>query len=808
MLKYVIGLIHRNCTTFNTICILFTGNRHPKKLTKTKTLKSKDSDSATSNTNKKASSQTPMQERNCKSKSKIKKEKLKSQTCKNFSFSLSQPVHSANPTSNKHVLRNWQPPLKILRYDDKENTAENSSHQDIISSVDKVCSEESNGNEEINMDHIETIVEKSQTESEMISSNGNKSLSQQSTQEYVPTENEMKVEKGKHEDTERAEAETTEINYTFQETDKKEPGSDSHEITCIISNKDVDPSNIRIKADENDCNTSSTEHSKERMDQCFVYTMHTQNNSSQILIKEHVGRKQDMKDKAGETSRENIMNKSDNTTLPPDNFLTKKHKSSDCKDEANTKSNSVMLQIPSLPVKSPAPPAQHMCSITTITKNVEESPLPLNLILKNTWNHSQLTLDKSEEMEPTNIQTMSQAATTFMVSEQKCEQADVSRQILTAQAKTEKNKHLSLMATEEQTVCNFENELVNKCEKLTSNFLSDLPVNKTEVNSDKMIKNTALSPTVATNTPGISNAESAMLQRHTEQREIETTSQSLDTMTPKILPDNNLDLNNQLETPKMAINVCDMKTAMIRHREVEKFKTTPYSLDTETSDNYLQKNNSSTESQITAANKCNEEYLTERYEKASNTTSCNNNNEIDVSAGIDNCSKQPDKDTEYTDGVKVENTELPNAEHPSTSKMNEFLPKENEMSQSKVGLNMFKDKFCKSPTAAAEAPNVCNMRKINMNPLTYENIPDTASHGYLLDDDIGLTGSQLLRIEDECQYNIRSAQQLNRASNYGKATVPDTSVSTHTAPPPNWAQNMHEKRQKLRSIIQDISRIK
>lgn len=827
LLEYVSGLIHRKCTTFNTSCILFTGNRHPTKLTTTKTLKLTDSESASSSSNRKANSQTPMQERNCKSKSKIKKQKLNSQTCKNFSFSLSQPVLSANPTSSKRVLQNWQPPLKILCYDnDKENTTENSSHQDIMSSADKVSSEESNGNEETTMDNKGVIAEKAQTESDTISCNGNnledKSLSQQSTQEYVATKNEMKVKKGKYKDTDRAKANTTEISSAIQETGKKELGNNYHEVTYIISNKDTDSSNIRIKADEKDCNTSFIEHSEERMDQCFVHSKHTQNNSSQVSTKENVGRKHDMKDNAGETSRENIMNKSENIILPSDkNFLTQMHKSSDCEDEPKTKPNpdSVMLQIQSLTVKSPVAPAQYMHSIKTLTGNVEESPLPLDLVLKDTWNHSQLTLDKSEEMEPTKIQTMSQATTTFMISEQKsrankCEGADVSGQILTAQAETDKNNHLPLVAREAQTVCNFENELVTKCEEstYTSNPLTDLPINKSEVNLDKMIKNIARSPSVAAKAPEICNAESTMLQRHTEQGDMETTSLSLDTMTPKILPDTNLDLNNQSESSKMATNVCDMKTAMMkRQKEVGNIKTTPQSLDAATPDDYSEKIKNPSESQVTAANKCITEHLIERYEKASNTASCSNKNETDEPAEIDNCFKHPEEDTGegIEDGVKVENTELLSAGHPSTSNRNEFLPKQNEINQSKVGFNKFKDKFCKSPTAATEAPNVCNTEKINEDPLTNENIPDTASHGYLLDDDIGLTGSQLLRIEDECQYNIQGTEEVrNHAYNHGKARVPDIAVSAHIPPPPNWAQNVHEKRQKLRSIIQDISRIK
>jgi hypothetical protein len=689
-----------------------------------------------------------------------------------------------------------------------------------MSSADKVCTEESNRNEETAINNKGAIPEKAQIMSETTTCNRNnikdKSLSQQSTQEYTPMEDEMKAEKGKYEDTETAEENTMEISSAIQETSRKEPGNNSHEVTYIISNKDTDHSNTRIRTDEKDCNTSFTKHSEERMDQCFVHSKRTQNNSSMVSTKENIGRK-DIKDTEEESSTENIMNKPDKVNLPSDKtFLIQKHKSSDCEDMPKTKPNSdsLMLQIQSSTVKSPAAPAQYMQSITALIGNAEEPPPPLHLVLKDTWNHSQLILDTSEETEPTKIQTKSLSVS--IISEQKsrvnkCEEADVSGHIFTAKDGTGENNNLPLVATDIQKVCNSGNELVTKCEESTYTLnliTTELPVNKSEVNTDKT-KNTALSPSVAAKAPEICNVWSSMLQRSKEE-DIKTTSQSLDTMTPKILPETKLDLNNPSRPSKMATAVCDMKTAMTNtYKQAGNNESTPQSLEAAVPDD-LEENKNLMESQTTAASECTKDHLMERYEKASSTASCFTNTETNEPVVTHNCFEHPEKDTgegtEY--GVKVESTKLLRARHPSISKRNDFLQKQNEINQSEVGFNNLKDIFCKSPTTATEAPNVCNLEKINDCPPTSGNIPDTASHGYL-SDDIGLTSSQLLRIEDECQYYIQNAEEVgNHPSNCGTARVPDTAVSAYIPPPPNLAQNMHEKRQKLRSIIQDISRIK
>jgi hypothetical protein len=694
-----------------------------------------------------------------------------------------------------------------------------------MSSADKVYSEESNGNEETPTDNKGAVVEEVQAESHTINCKGNnqedKSLSQQSTQEYVPTEKELKVEKGKYEETEVADAKTSEICREIKETGKKEHGSTSYQVTHIISNKGSDSSNIIMKPDEKDCDTSFIEHSEERMDQCFVQSKHTHNNSSQVSTKVDVATKQDTKDNSGETSRDNSMNKPDNMILSSDKyFLTQNHSSSDCEDDSKIKPNSdsIMLQIQNLTYKSPAAPPQYTCSIKTLIGNEEESPLPLDILLKNTMNHPRLIWDTTEEMKPTKIQPMSQATSTVSISEQKsrgnkCEGADVSVQIVKAQDETDKNNHLTLVTEEAQEVSNFGNELVTKCEESTftsSLSKTDPPVNISEVNLDETIQNTALSPSVATKDLEICNAGSTVLQRYAEQgdRGMATISQFLDTATQKILLDTNLDLNSQSETSKIAPNTGDMKTAMLNnHKEAENIKTKSHSLDAAKSDSQKIKN--PPESQITAANKCIEEHFTERYVKASNTVAFSNRNKKNEPAGSDlSCSKHPAKDTEEN-GVNVENTEPPNAGCPSSSNMEESVPKQNEINQTKAAFNKFKDILCKSPTTATEAPNIYNMVKVNEESLCNKNIPDTASHGYLLDDDIGLTGSQLLRIEDECQYNFQSTKEAwNLASSCGEARVPDIAVSEHIPPTPNWSQCVLEKRQKLRSVIQDISRLK
>jgi len=162
------------------------------------------------------------------------------------------------------------------------------------------------------------------------------------------------------------------------------------------------------------------------------------------------------------------------------------------------------------------------------------------------------------------------------------------------------------------------------------------------------------------------------------------------------------------------------------------------------------------------------------------------------------------KNADGKDGdVKTGNMEPLRIVYPSTPTRKEFCPQQDAINQSTTGIDNYKNIFCKSPTAAKEAPNI--LGQFGDDSLTNEYKHDTANHGYLLDDDIDLTGSQLLRIEDQCQYNIHSAEEeWNYASRCGEARVPDTDM----LPTPKWVQNMQQKRQKLRSIIGDISRLK
>jgi len=202
-----------------------------------------------------------------------------------------------------------------------------------------------------------------------------------------------------------------------------------------------------------------------------------------------------------------------------------------------------------------------------------------------------------------------------------------------------------------------------------------------------------------------------------------------------------------------------------------------------------------------------------KFPTATETSSCSTvapNNETDHPGNdlnnhfTDKCSKQSVKSADGKDGdVKTGNMEPLRIVHPSTPTRKEFRPQQDTINQSTIGFDNSRNIFCKSPTAVTEAPNI--LGQLGEDPLTTEYKHDTASHGYLLDDDIGLTGSQLLRIEDQCQYNIQSAEEeWNYASRCGEARVPDTDM----LPTPKWVQDMQQKRQKLRSIIGDISRLK
>ena len=202
-----------------------------------------------------------------------------------------------------------------------------------------------------------------------------------------------------------------------------------------------------------------------------------------------------------------------------------------------------------------------------------------------------------------------------------------------------------------------------------------------------------------------------------------------------------------------------------------------------------------------------------KFPTATATSSCSTvapNNETDRPGNdlnnhfTDKHSKQPMKNTDGKDGdVNTGNIEPLRIVHPSTPTRKEFHPQQDAINQCTIGFYNSKNIFCKSPTAATEAPNI--LGQLGKDSPTKEYKHDTASHGYLLDDDIGLTGSQLLRIEDQCQYNNQGAEEeWNYASRCGEARVPDTDM----LPTPKWAQIMQQKRQKLRSIIGDISRLK
>lgn len=749
-----------------------------------------------------------MQPKNCKSKTKIMKQKSDSKTCKNISFSLSQPALSANPTSSRNVLRNWQPPLKIVHYDcDTENTAQNSWLKDITPSTDKVCGDDSTENGQIAMDNKGINAGKAHAESKTVACNGNgeddKTLSQQSTQKYVPTENETNEtqgEKSKHEGSQRDEMKNIEMSCAVQKAGK---GPESNSVRSTNSanittgNKDPDPSNIMCKVDGNKCNTPFTKHLEKELHQCLPPTKQTQYEKNQILTKDNEDKEQDMTVNVQEGSGKNIMNKSDNIILPPNNkFLTPMYKPSDCEEESKMKPghDSIMCQIQSLTVKLP----QYTHTMRTLIGCEKDSSLPLDLVLKD-LSHSQLTGDMTKEMQLSKAQPVSPATTFIKISEQKsgankCDGTGcTSDSILKAEDERGKNNHSPLMTIEvEQIASSSGNEPETECQE-SSLLTNDLPINNSEVHSDKMIETVTLSPSGAAKDPEICNVDSIKLQRYKEHKDMET-------VTPKFLA--NANLNIQSETPKLATNICDVKYTMLnRNTDAANMKTAPQSLYAATAEDYSEKSKSPSEP-LTAANINTEERLIKKHEEASSTAPCSavsTKNDVDKPGTahnrIHNCFKHP-----------VTNAESPNVAHPSTSTTIESLP-EQEINQSESYLYKMKDIFCKSPTIAMEAPNI--LENAGENPLTNENRPDTANHGYLLDDDIGLTGSQLLRIEDECQYKGQSTEGVrNRASICGEATVADTAVSAPKLPPPNWAQIVQEKRQKLRNVIRDISRLK
>jgi hypothetical protein len=866
--------------------------------------------------NKGANPGTLKQQNHRKSKTKIMNQGSDSKPCKMNSFSLSQPACSANPTSSRNVLRSWQPPLKKFCYDCvTEKTDQNLWLQDITPSKNKVCDD--------NVRNGQTAMDSTDTDAKVHAENmtfgcneddeEDKSLSQQSTQIYVHTENERdetQGEKHKYEgNEEEEEVENIEIDCTVQAAGKEPVCSYVHVTNSSdISAGHSDPDPLSTRSND-DGKTFFTNHSEE-MDQCLIPIKHMQNEDNQVSTKDK-DKEQDMSINVQEGSGNNIMNKSDSTVLPPDKkIIPLMFKHSECEESKIKPSyDSVMCHMQSLTAKMP----QHMNSKKTFIRSEEESLLLPDLVLKDLI-HSQLTGDTNKETKLTEGQAMSPAATTIKISEQKSEtnkcegKGYTSEDILKAHDETAKNDNSLLLATEAEQIASSSG---NETECQEPNILTnDLKVNKPKIPSVKMIESG--SPSGAAKVPEIYNVNNIKLRTHKE-------SDAVETITPKVLSDT--DLNTQPETSKVAMNICDAKHMVQTNTDTENVRNASWLLDmtaedhskslsalltaaNASSEDYsksptkpltaanisseqdyskspskpLSTENVSSEQDysnspskplteikacskedysrslsepitaanvnseqdyskgpskpLTAANASSEEdyskslsepliaenlnseqHLTERHTESSNTVPYPTvSTKYDMAKpGTDlnkiygNCFKHPVTNIEHAEGgAQVGNTEPPSTVHPSTSKSKESLPKPEEINLSEGYFYKLKDIYCKSPSIAMEAPNI-----LENAPKTNENILTTASHNYLLDDDIGLTGSQLLRIENECQYKVQRTEGVhNYASFCGEATVPDTAVFAPKLPPPNWAQIIQEKRQKLRSIIQDISRLK
>jgi hypothetical protein len=698
----------------------------------------------TASSNRQASSEILKQERKCQMKSKTRKRNIDPNTNKHCSYSLSQPVLSADSTSSRHILRNWQPPLKIFRYDhDRKNTAQNFK-PDMMPFTSK-GSGEVNGNTEMATDNTAAAAEEGQTENKTISCNDknqeNISMSQQSTQEYVPkeiTRNTTKVEEGKYEESEMDETKNIEISCAIQEAGKNEPENNSNQMAQSLhntSNIDTSPLNVRGIMDRNSCNTSFTEHSEEKTDQGLVSMKHIQNNGNQGAKTVDMGKEQDKED-----SELNIMSKSDKILSPSGkNVLVKMNKFAHYEEEQTTKSSydSAMYQIQSLTEKYP----QYMHSIRTLTGSVEDAPLPLDLIL----NHSQLTSNMTGEMEQlTEIQTISQA-TTLKITEQKnvdnqCEETgSLSAQVLTPQAETDKYNHSPLVRSEvQQTVCSFRDKSEKECEESTfmpSFVTTDILLNKSDVHLDKLMQDITVSVLVAAKPSEICTVESTTLRRGTEQAGTKTVTPSctvettklqqgteqadMETATPMSLPDPDPKLN--IHSTKMTTNTCDTQEA----QNVETASATP--------EDYPEKIKELLVSPETAGNKCTEECLMKKHEEASDTAShCNVSTGIetgqpgsDHNKSIENGSKCPVKNvTEgMTDGEQIGNTGPLNVTHLSPMKK-KCLPKENEIHQTKIGFRMSKDTFSKHPMAL-ETSNVGSCPIASTNKI---DLPGTDNH--------------------------------------------------------------------------------
>lgn len=732
-------LLDTTYTALNIIFILFTERRLAMKPNiATKVI---PKDNKTGSSNRQASSEILTQERKCQMKSKIRKRKTDPNTHKQCSYSLSQPVISANSTSSRQILRNWQPPLKIFCHDhNTKNTAYNFI-SDLMPSTGNSSGEEVNRNTEIATDSTAVAAEQGKTENKTISCNDengeNIPLSQQSTQEYVPketTRNTTKMEEGKYEESEMAETKNIEISCAIEEGGKNEPENNSDQMAQslhITSNKDTSPLNIRVIMDMNSLSTSSTEYSEEKTDQGLPSTKHIKSNGNQTATAGDMGKDQDKED-----SKPNIMSKSDNTVSPPGkNIPTKMNTSSHYQEEQKTKSScdSLMCQIPNLTVKYP----QYVCSLRTLTGSDEDSPLPLDLIS----NHSQLTWNMTGEMEQlTQIQTISEA-TTLKITEQKtgdnqCEEnGSLSGQVLTPQDKADNGNHSPLVTKKvQQTVSNFGGKSEKECKESTfipSLVTNDILLNRSDVDIDKLRQDLTVPVLAAAKPSEICTVESTKLQGHTDQADTETviprsTVESImlqqgteqadmetvtpictagitksqrgteqadsETVTPLSLPDPDPKLHIQSDSTKIPKKLCVMKEA----KNVETASATP------------EKIKALVVSPTTAGNRCTEECPIKKYEEASDTASHSH-----VSARIEtgqpgsdhnksneNGSKCPVENVTEgtTDGEQAGSTGPPNVTCQSPLKK-QCLPKENEIYQTTIGFRMSKDTFSKFPTA-------------------------------------------------------------------------------------------------------------
>lgn len=779
---------------FKIIHILFPGKRPPTKPDRAKESKN----SAAGSLNRKANSGTLTHHKHCKSKTKITNQESDSKPCKHISFSLSQPAHSPNSTSSRNVLHKWQPPIIKVCYDHvTKKTAQNLWLQEITPSKGKVC-DDGTGNGQTAMDSMDTDAGKMHTESKTVGCNENveedKSLSQQSTQPYVCIENERNEtqgEKNKYEGNEKVEVKNAvqaagkepEHNYVHV--------TNSSDITAGNIDPDPDPDPLSITHND-EGTTSFTKHFEEEVDRCLISTKHTQNENNQVSTKDE-DKEQDMLVNVQEGYENNIMNKSDSIILPPDkNFLPLMYKPSDCEEKLKIKPgyDPVTCHIQSLTAKLP----QYTHSMETLIGSEEDSPLPTDLVLKDLI-QSQLTGDMAKEIELIKEQPVTPATVTIKISEQKSGtnkcygEGYRSDDILIPDVERSKNNRSPLVAIDAKQISSSSG---NETEHQESSLLTnDLPINKSEVHLVKMIETVTLSPSGAAEIPEICNVNNIKIQTHTE-------------CAPKVLSDTNL--NNQPKSSKLAMNIRDVKHTILKtNTETENVRTASHLFDAVTAEDYSK----SPSELLTAANVSTEEHLIERHEEALDAGPCSVSTKNDMGKPrtdlniICNCCIHPATNAEGTGDPQEGNEEPPNV-HPSTSMKKEFLPKPEDINQSEGCLYKPKDVFCRSPTIAMEAPNI-----LENAAMTNENILNTAGHNYLLDDDIGLTGSQLLRIEDECQYKIQHTEAVrNHASFCGEATVPDTSVLAPKLPPANWAQIMQEKREKLRNIIQDISRLK